>query len=311
MFLPEEIIIDGNNFALVSHFATVLSTSGGKPTQAIYGFLSRLSMLATKYSNASFYIVWDSGHEPARKKIFSEYKKREFTEKMKKKFEGFFVQLPEIKKLSNALLHSFDCSVILDGGIEQPVVEADDKIAFLRYIRRRKKVLIVSTDKDFFQLVDDHTAVFTRDRIVQMQNFAEVTGFTNPERYFEARLLLGDASDNIKGVVGVGEKTVKSLLSRCTLAEFLSGKVEPRGFREEKILGCVDVIKRNLRLMKLPPRFLGPDSLRVKSVRAFFTPPSFSLPEVEKILEQNEILSFDAGQIIKQLDRKGDRRLNF
>jgi len=305
MFVPDIVVIDGNNFSLVSHFATSLSTANGKPTQAIYGFLARTSMLSLKYPNAKFYVTWDSGHEEGRKVILPDYKKRTFSEKMKEKFQLFFRQLPEIKRLSRILFKTFDCEAVLSDGSRIPVVEADDKIGFLRRVYKGQKMLIVSTDKDFLQLVDSETAVFTRNLVVQLSNFSEVTGFSSPERYFEGRLLVGDSSDNIKGIPGVGEKTARSLLSRCSLSDFLLGLVEPENFREKKILEHREVIKRNFVLMRLPPTVMGAELLPVKVVGFNFIEPNFdALSEFEEILERNEIVSFDAGQIISQLSNK-------
>lgn len=299
-------MVDGNNFALISHFAMSLSTSKGQPTQGVYGFLARLSSFAVKYPQVPIYICWDSGKEIFRKELLKEYKRRVFSEQMRERFKQFFMQLPDIKKLSENLLFNLRCTAKLFTGVIHPVVEADDQISFWVSRDYNHKSLILSSDKDFLQLVSDSVAVFTKDQLISLSNFEEVTGYPNPSRYFESRLLSGDSSDKIKGVSGVGEKTARGLLNRCPLSEFLRGRVKPKNFRERKVLDQVGEIKRNYDLMKLPPPKMGTSGVRVAEVNFEIEPPKFDQGEIESILEKNEIVSFQTEDLL-ELFRRGAR----
>src|SRR6185369_3856711 len=138
-----------------------------------------------------------------------------------------------------------------------------------------KNKIVVSTDQDFLQLVDLHTIVYspTRKLYFTSKNFQELEQVL-PENYIYLKALNGDSSDNLKGIKGLGPKTLLKffpILSerKTTLEEIkiLAEGLVPTGKREKEILKALleqwEVIKTNLQLMQLTTPIISAQSVRV------------------------------------------------
>jgi DNA polymerase-1 len=214
-------LFDGSAFLYRSFFALPpLSTSSGFPTGAIYGFLrSILAILKTEKPNYMA-IAFDLPAPTQRKLAYSEYKsKRPPTP------DPLKVQIPVIKELINLL------GIKL---LEMPGYEADDLIAYLTQKAKKEgfKVKIYSPDKDVLQLVEGNQVVVINlisEEVFDENKVIEKFGI-RPQKLADYLALVGDKTDNIEGVKGVGPKTAINLLNTF-------GSVE-------NILACWDEFKR-------------------------------------------------------------------
>ena len=137
-------------------------------------------------------------------------------------------------------------------------VEADDIIAYLANHYFKKEVTILSSDKDFLQLVNERIQVFTpkKKKMYTEKEVVEDYGVT-PQNLIFYRVLMGDKSDNIKGVNGVGIKTIESKmkflteneLSLDTFIEKCSSECDDK--LSEKLKNNLDIINMNYGLMQL------------------------------------------------------------
>ena len=197
-------LFDGSAFLYRSFFALPpLSTSSGFPTGAIYGFLrSILTVLKTEKPNYMA-IAFDLPAPTQRKLAYSEYKsKRPPTP------DPLKVQIPVIKELINLL------GVKL---LEMPGYEADDLIAYLTQKAKKEgfKVKIYSPDKDVLQLVEGSQVVVINpisEEVFDENKVIEKFGVP-PQKLADYLALVGDKTDNIEGVKGVGPKTAINLLN--------------------------------------------------------------------------------------------------
>ncbi len=197
-------LIDGNALLYRSYYAIRrLSTSQGFPTNAIYGFISTLRKLIDREKPDFLGVVFDTGKPTLRHHAYKDYKAHR-----KPMPEDLIPQIPVLKKVLEAMnipLRQFED------------YEADDVLASLARKAERRQVLsvIVSTDKDLLQLVDDRITVFNpaKEAHLDEAKVKEVFGVA-PSQVIDVLSLWGDPSDNVPGVPGVGEKTAKRLVSQ-------------------------------------------------------------------------------------------------
>lgn len=204
------ILIDGNSIGYAGQHAVQLS-SGDQPTQAIYNVLANLRKLKSKYRTNQFLYLWDRKAQ-FRFDLHPEYKaKRDDTEEKRIAKEEYHSQQPFIHQMLEHL------------GIPQlhhEGREADD-IAYhlsLAYANKGKKVVLVSSDKDWLQMVAKHPNISwydpRLDRDCFHDTFEEFTGFKSAEAFVDSKCILGDTSDNVDGVKGLGAKACELMFAR-------------------------------------------------------------------------------------------------
>ena len=209
------VLVDGN--ALLHrayHALPPLSTSGGELINAVYGFTSTLLTVLKELHPEYVAVCWDRKAPTFRHLEYVGYKanRKEMDEGLASQYERVF------QVLSSLNMPSFG----LDG------YEADDLIGTLKTKASKKKlkVVIVTGDRDALQLLDAHTTVYVPGRkfseaeIIDEKKFKEKYGF-EPSTLIDYKALAGDASDNIPGVFGIGEKTATGLLQQFGSVEQL------------------------------------------------------------------------------------------
>src|SRR2546423_9047166 len=216
----ELFLIDGNSLAYRAFFALpeTIATSRGFPTNAIFGFASMLVKILTEYGPKTTIVVWDAGMS-GREEVSSDYKagRRERPDLLAE-------QWPQMQPLVEAFGYR---------NIKVPGYEADDVIATLARRAREKgiDVMIVTGDRDTFQLVDEgvkvmatsrgitETKVYDREAVIDRYGIA-------PELIPDFYGLKGDTSDNIPGVPGIGDKTASQLLQEYGDLEGVLSNIE-------------------------------------------------------------------------------------
>ncbi|MFO0932462.1 MAG: DNA polymerase I [Planctomycetota bacterium] len=202
-------LLDGMALAYRAHFAFVknpLTTSKGLPTSAVFGFLLTLDRVLDQEKPERIAVVFDAQEPTFRHKEYPEYKATR--EKMP---DDLVPQLGWIEKVVKALGIPF---------LREPGFEADDVIGTLarRESAKGHDVWIVSGDKDMTQLVGPHVKLYNllkpREPMPELVDEAKVVEKFGvpPDRVIDVLALMGDASDNVPGVPGVGEKTAIELV---------------------------------------------------------------------------------------------------
>lgn len=209
------ILIDGYSLANRAFFALpMFTTAKGVHTNAVYGFVTMLLRLLDEEKPDYLAVAFDAGVPTFRHEEYAEYKagRRPTAAELKEQFP-----------ILRALLEAFRIPVI-----EQPGYEADDTIGTLarRAEEAGHQVLVVTGDRDAFQLVSPHVSVmYTRRGITEVDLVDEAYLRTKygllPAQIPDLKGLMGDASDNIPGVPGIGEKTALRLLGQFGTIEGL------------------------------------------------------------------------------------------
>ena len=203
--MQEEIfLIDGSAYIYRAYHAiSPLSTSKGVATHAVFGFISILRRLFKERSPRYLAVAFDSRGPVFRHELYSEYKANRPPMPA-----DLAEQIPYIRQYVEAM----NIRVL-----EQSGVEADDLIASatreLRHLGQ--KVVIVSGDKDLLQLIDSETTMWDPMK-GKVMDAAEVVKKYNvrPEQLLDCFALIGDSSDNIPGVAGIGPKTAEKLINQ-------------------------------------------------------------------------------------------------
>lgn len=201
------LLIDGNNMLFKAYHATsygrVMTTSNGIPTNAVFGFVMMIEKAISMISPDVVLVAWDSGKPTFRHKVFEAYKGTR-----KEVDQELIVQMPMAREyLDAAGIHRY----------EEDGIEADDIIGTMARKYPDYQIHILSSDKDLWQLIDPTTNVYVMKKglseieVMDEAKLKETKGIV-PSQIIDLKALMGDASDNIPGVKGVGEKTALKLL---------------------------------------------------------------------------------------------------
>jgi ribonuclease HI len=202
---PQLYLLDGSSYIYRAYYGIRdLATSGGMPTNAVFGFTKMLLGLLQEYRPDYLAVVFDRPREETfRRKIYPEYKANRDAVP-----EDLLPQVPFIKKVLQALNIP---------AVEAPGFEADDVIATLarRYAAEGIQVTVVTGDKDLMQIVGDGIRLLDtmKDTCSGPQDVLDRFGVP-PELVPDVLGLAGDTADNIPGVPGIGEKTAANLVQQ-------------------------------------------------------------------------------------------------
>ncbi len=235
-------LIDGQSYIYRAFYAVrKLTSSQGFPTNAIFGFVNMLQRIHTEYAPSHLGMVFDSPGKNFRHNIYPEYKANRT-----KMPDELRVQIPRIKDI----VHAYHIPILELAGYE-----ADDIIATLatRWERNGVEVVIVSGDKDLMQLVSERVSMLDtmRDRRIGPAEVQAKFG-VEPGRVVEVQALMGDATDNIPGIPGVGEKTALKLITQWqNLDGVLNNAAAIKGKLGERIRKHVELARLSKTLATL------------------------------------------------------------
>ena len=216
------ILIDGNSLMFRSYYATaytgnLMQNKQGLYTNALFGFCNMMSkVLEEKYD--AIFVAFDAGKATFRHQQYSDYKGGR-----KPMPEEFKMQIPYIKKYLDLL--NIKRYETLD-------YEADDLIASVANMAKDTyEVMVITGDKDLLQLVSENVKVYiTRKGVGELEefnvdNFKEKMGIT-PLQLTDYKGLIGDTSDNLSGIKGIGPKSAVSLLEKYGTLENIVNHVD-------------------------------------------------------------------------------------
>jgi len=310
------IVIDGLN-CFIRHFMVNEAVSGySDPIGGVVGFLRFLDFMLARFAPGKVVVVWENGGaSPRRRHICPTYKESsgKFLKNIKdsaaadKSTKGMLKGDTENKVKQLSLLYK----LLKKTPVHQIFIkdtECDDIIGYLikyEFARENRLKLIISSDKDFYQLLGDpDIKIYDPARKVTVdENYVlEKFGIT-PNNFCLARTMQGDPSDNIEGVPGIGFKTIvkrfqgfadasvdltiDQVLDQCrTLTEGV--KKPSKGL--QTILQCESIMRRNWKLM-------------------YLTSSNLSASQIEKVQgtlgEQTGVGAFDRLGLIKEVAKAG------
>lgn len=290
------LLVDAKNLFTRHYVVNPDMTSNGEQCGGVIGFLKTLRRLVYEQSPAQVIIAWEGGGSTKRRAIYSEYKANRKPARLNRFYEDDIPDTEDNKVWQMALLAKIlkrfpVCQVYVDD------CEGDDVIAHLSRVQfRDRKKIIVSNDRDFYQLLDEKTSIYSPQskRIHTKEDVKKEFFGIQPQNFALAKALCGDKSDNIPGVKGLGFKT---LVSRIPLfisdAELtISEVVEFCNVRQDEakvmknVVASDDLIRTNWRLVYLGGTTLTPDqAAKVDAILAEHIPRMDMLSFMRDLVE--------------------------
>lgn len=219
------LIIDGNSLFFRAYYGTlhtrggILKNSQNIPVNALLTFTRMLLNLIKNFNPSHIFVAFDTGQKTTRHELFKDYKSKRV-----KAPDDLKIQFP----LARELLDSFDIKYFSQKGFE-----ADDIIATLatKYLHKFTNIYIVSSDRDLLQLVNPSTSLVIpqnnskQNTIITHLNFLANYGIF-PHQVVDFKGLVGDKSDNLPGVKGIGQKGAINLLKEYNSLENIYNNLE-------------------------------------------------------------------------------------
>jgi DNA polymerase I len=253
------MIIDALNLFIRVYGAVPTLNDDGEHVGGVTGFLLSLGALIRQQKPTRVIVVFDGkGGSNQRKKIYSDYKAgRSGLTKLNRLagYEDLEDSDASMKRQFQILLNYLQLLPITVCYIDH--IEADDVIAYMANHVLTKKVTIVSTDMDFLQLINDRIQVYSPSKKIMFttENVVDIYGVPANNIIYH-RIIEGDKSDNIKGINGIGKKTIQNKLSFLSetvtdFDEFIKKIEELNDKVKDKILSNKDILELNYKLMQL------------------------------------------------------------
>lgn len=209
-------IVDGSSFLYRAYYSIrPLTTPDGTPVQAVYGFCRMIKKLLDQYNPNSLIVAWDSPEKTVRHELYKKYK-----ETRQKAPSDLGLQKKLIKKFVDAI------GIVQ---IEEPKIEADDLMYSMakELEQEDNTVVLITSDKDLGQALSDKVLMFDpfKESFISKEDLEQKLGF-NLEKLPFYYSLIGDSSDNIPGVRGIGPKTAVKLVQDFTSLEDLYNNLD-------------------------------------------------------------------------------------
>lgn len=257
---PSTLLVDGLNLFMRSFAAFPAMTSNGQQAGGIVGFISSLEKIMRETLPTQVIVVWESGGSSRKRAIFPDYKLNRRPAKLNRFYEDDIPDTVENRNwqlvtLTQILKFLPICQVYV------PDCEADDVIGYVsRYRVGENRITIASSDRDFYQLLGERVQIFSigSKRIVTHSTLLSDMSIS-AQNFCLAKSVVGDDSDNIPGVPGVGFKTLAKRLPKFAgtddyAVDDLVSDCRSSGSKVKalaEIASSEDLIRRNWRLCYL------------------------------------------------------------
>lgn len=320
------MVIDGMNI-FIRHFVVneTMNTSGD-PVGGVVGFVKYINRLVSDFVPRKVFIVWEQGGaSPRRKKIFEGYKANRA--KDKDTFKGLNSddtsrkwilndtenKIKQLHLLTNILKNLPICQIYVQD------TEADDVIAYLLKFRLKSensKKMLVSSDKDFYQLLEDSSVEIydpARKILVSADKILDEYKIS-PRNFCLARTMVGDTSDNIDGIDGIGLKTIAKRLPKLAetevdyqpqdlvtfCQEYIDNKSKIKAYQD--IINNKSLIERNWQLMYLDTSALSSSQIqKVEYSLENFVPRMNKLGLIKTMIDAGVVTDLDFDRLSVQL----------
>jgi DNA polymerase-1 len=321
------IIIDGFNVFLRHYFANQEMNSKSQPIGGVIGFMKHIDYLTGNFCPSKIFVVWENGGPSARrKKICPEYKANRAKIKEIKNIQSGRggtrdalalddqTRIQQLTTLAQLLKNTPVCQVFVAD------TECDDIVAYLakeKFAKVDAQKIIVSNDKDFYQLLDDPNVNIydpATKSLVDGGKVLEKFG-VSARNFCLAKTVVGDVSDNVNGVDGVGFKTLAKRFPSLSSIEMdvsiddlieAAGEASRGSKKPLKLFGEVakseDLLRRNWDLMYLNSSNLSASQLsKIDYVVDTHEPKMDKLGLIKTITEAGINTSFDYDRFCSQL----------
>jgi len=263
--MKKVLLIDLMNMFVRNFSAVRLTNDNGEHVGGVYGTLNSLQSQIKKHNPDIVSVVWEGkGSSERRRRTIKEYKEGRKFRGLNRHFE--YSQEDETQSFARQLQLLKECLDLLP--VYQPAVqylEADDQIAYsCRTFFKDEAKVIVSTDRDFFQLVDGNTTIYRpvktkenpKGEMIDMDYMVEKEDVF-PPNYALLKAIVGDKSDNISGISGVGEKSVKrdfpllSINEDMDVDSLLEYASNQKNKKYQKYIDNEELLRRNYKIVQL------------------------------------------------------------
>lgn len=287
---------------LRSYSAFPQMSSHGYQMGGCVGFLKSLQRLCREFQPSQVYVTWEGGGSQRRRKLFPDYKAKRRPDKLNRFYSDDIPDTEENKKhqlvsLLGMLKSVPVCQIYVSD------CEGDDIVAYLcRGPLKEYVKIIVSADKDMYQLLDDKTRIYSLYRkkfITQVDLFEEFR--IKSHNFALAKCMCGDTSDNVPGIKGLGFKTVAkkfpmlSLDEQLILQDVISYAAAHRNESAtyKKVCESVDMLVRNWQLVHLDGSMLSADQTKKVEYAVDTFEPTVNRIGLMKLLMKEGINDFD------------------
>lgn len=261
------MIIDGMNYFIRYYCANPTMDANGEMVGGVIGFIKAVTALIKINKPEQVYVIWEAGGSQRRRAIYPDYKKGRKPPRTNRTYGDAIPDTEENRAYQIVVLTKLlRCLPLCQVYVEK--CEADDIIGYLcneKFSRREK--IIVSSDKDFYQLLDDTTRMWSPGKRIFYTADSVTTEYNiSPNNFATARAFDGDKSDNIPGVERVGLKTLAKKFDLVgedvTIDQIIEISKEEAQKKKplkihENIAISEDLVKRNYKLMKLNSSMLS------------------------------------------------------
>ena len=255
------MIIDGLNLFMRHYAAHPAMSKNGEQVGGIVGFMNGIRYLCEKVGPSEIYVIWEGQGSAKKRHLFREYKKN----KKPKRLNRYYDDIPDslsnktnqVGAIVKALRHTPVRQIYVEG------CEADDAIGYMcRYTFKDKRKVIISSDHDYYQLLNNNTLIYspTLKAFVNKKTVKERYKIS-AENFCLVKSVAGDQSDNIPGIRGLSYKTIAKLIpettssQELTLDEFFDKAKEVHKLKNtkstERLVFGETLIRRNWRLVRL------------------------------------------------------------
>ena len=255
------MIIDGLNLFMRHYIAHPAMSNNGDQVGGIVGFLNAITRVGKKVGPSEIYVVWESGGSSKKRGIFKEYKKNKKPQKMNRYYEDIPDTIENKKDQIGILVQSINFTPVRQIYVQN--CEADDAIGYMsKYTFKGKRKIILSSDHDYYQLLDNSTIIWSptlKDFVTKKS--VQKKYAVSAENFCLAKSISGDKSDNIPGVKGVSYKTLAKIVPDTTSSNEIGlnelfEQVKKQNILNsrlstERILKSETLIRRNWRLVRL------------------------------------------------------------
>ena len=306
------MIIDSLNQFLRSLVVNPTLSPNGQPIGGVCGYLKTLQKLTREIKPDRIIICWDgqdgSSRRRAQDKNYKEGRKplRLNWDNLQTEEETLKNKLWQMGRLMEYMNNMPICQFMFDA------TEADDIISIVCNELEEEQKVIISSDKDFYQLADDKTIIFrpVQNQIINKKKIIDEFGI-HPNNFAISRAICGDNSDNLQGVKGAGLPTIAKRFpflkeeKSATFDDIYSHCSENKGNVKlfESILSSKDVIQKNYKLMQLYAPSTQPSVKQTVRDSLKEYPQEFNKNEVRKMLMMDGIGELDWSDLFSSMNK--------
>lgn len=310
--MTDYLIVDGLN-VFMRHFAANPTTNGnGENVGGVVGFLRGLKNLIDVSCPKRVIVAWEGGGSPRRRAIDPAYKQSRRPVKLNRWYDDIPSTVGNRNEQLNLLIKFLRLGPVQQ--IYVPDCEADDVIGYLsRYELNNKQIVIATSDKDYYQLINDDTKVWSpgQKKFITKDDVLEKFGVSTTN-FCAARCFCGDSSDGINGAKGVGFKSLAKRIPGLSSEEEMSvtdivnvarnfGKSSKLKFYKN-VIEHHERAKLNWKLMYLGTNNLSADQIsRVKFQLQQDLQPAKKL-DFMRLLQKNQIVNFNVNSYFMSLN---------